>query len=54
MAPTLTLFAAPRGGCAHPWGGPADGRPTRPFAHICSLPPVGAEAAFGAALQEAC
>jgi len=21
--PTLTSFAAPRGGCARPWGGPA-------------------------------
>ncbi|EGK69970.1 hypothetical protein METUNv1_03938 [Methyloversatilis universalis FAM5] len=24
-APTLTPFAAPRGGCARPWGGPAGG-----------------------------
>jgi len=26
--PTLTSFAAPRGGCARPWGGPADGATT--------------------------
>jgi hypothetical protein len=24
-APTLTSFAAPHGGCARPWDGPADG-----------------------------
>jgi hypothetical protein len=26
--PTLTSFAAPRGGRARPWGGPADGATT--------------------------
>jgi hypothetical protein len=33
--PTLTSFAAPQGGCARPWGGPADGATTptlTPFA----------------------
>ncbi|KAA3653165.1 MAG: hypothetical protein DWQ11_09510 [Proteobacteria bacterium] len=45
MAPTLALLAAPRGGCARPWGGPAErGRPPR---SLCSLPPEGAAHPWG-------
>jgi len=32
-APTLTSFAAPRGGCARPWGGPAGGAEASHFSY---------------------
>ncbi|RQR36678.1 hypothetical protein DIE22_12255 [Burkholderia sp. Bp9142] len=49
MTPTLTSFAAPRGGGQPPWGGPAEADMKRPPRSLRSLPPEGAVSLLGAA-----
>ena len=51
-APTLTAFAAPRGGAGLPWGGPAGGLLASAPTPTSFVAPQGAQACHGSARRE--